>query len=137
MVRVFGSSWLFVWADGVNGCGWCLAGGRECWLKDPHQIPSLSWVFHDSIHFHQLDCLICTNDIMIIVLLLQIMGGWEGWGQLIFVRVWKVSHNFFLSGSVFVLFFLLRFKFVKLPYSYRTHSSHCSRFLILCLISLF
>ena len=22
--------WLFVWADGINKCGWCLAGGRGC-----------------------------------------------------------------------------------------------------------
>ena len=26
----FVSSWVFVWADGVNGCNWCLAGGRGC-----------------------------------------------------------------------------------------------------------
>ena len=22
--------WLFDWADGINKCGWCLAGGRGC-----------------------------------------------------------------------------------------------------------
>ena len=22
--------WLFVWTDGINKCGWCLAGGRGC-----------------------------------------------------------------------------------------------------------
>ena len=22
--------WMFVWADGVNGCDWCLAEGRGC-----------------------------------------------------------------------------------------------------------
>ena len=26
----FVSSWLIVWADGINGCGWCPEGGREC-----------------------------------------------------------------------------------------------------------
>ena len=26
----FVSSWMIVWADGVNGCGWCLAGGMGC-----------------------------------------------------------------------------------------------------------
>ena len=26
----FVSSWMIVWANGVNGCGWCLAGGRGC-----------------------------------------------------------------------------------------------------------
>ena len=26
----FVSCWAIVWADGGNGCGWCLAGGRGC-----------------------------------------------------------------------------------------------------------
>ena len=26
----FVSSWMIVWVDGVNGFGWCLAGGGEC-----------------------------------------------------------------------------------------------------------
>ena len=26
----FGFFWLIVWADGINKCGWCLAGGRGC-----------------------------------------------------------------------------------------------------------
>ena len=29
---------------------------------------------------HPLHCLICAKDIMVTVLLLQVMGGWEGWG---------------------------------------------------------
>ena len=29
---------------------------------------------------HQLHCCICAKDIMINVLLLQVIGGWEGWG---------------------------------------------------------
>ena len=44
--------WLIVWADGINKCGWCLAGGRWCWLKGTHQIPKLSWIFHHSLHFY-------------------------------------------------------------------------------------
>ena len=48
----FAFLWLIVWADGINKCGWCLAGGRGCWLKGPHQIPSVSWIFHHSLHFH-------------------------------------------------------------------------------------
>ena len=28
--RFFVSSWLIVWADGINRCGCCLAGGRGC-----------------------------------------------------------------------------------------------------------
>ena len=26
----FAFLWLIVWADGINKCGWCLAGGRGC-----------------------------------------------------------------------------------------------------------
>ena len=29
---------------------------------------------------HPLHCPICAKDIMVTVLLLQVMGGWEGWG---------------------------------------------------------
>ena len=29
---------------------------------------------------HPLHCLICAKDIMVTVLLLQVMKGWEGWG---------------------------------------------------------
>ena len=25
----FAFFWLIVWADGINKCGWCLAGGRD------------------------------------------------------------------------------------------------------------
>ena len=38
-------------ADGINKCGWCLAGGRECWLGGLHQIPGVSWLSHHSLHF--------------------------------------------------------------------------------------
>ena len=31
---------------------WCLAGGRGCWLKGLHQIPSVSWRYHHFLHFH-------------------------------------------------------------------------------------
>ena len=47
----FAFFWLVVWVDGINKCGWCLAGGRGCWLKGLHQIPSVSWIFHHSLHF--------------------------------------------------------------------------------------
>ena len=43
---------LFVWANGINKCWWCLAGGRGCWLKGRHHIPSVSWIFHLSSNFH-------------------------------------------------------------------------------------
>ena len=48
----FAFFWLIAWADGINKCGWCLAGGRGCWLKGLHQIPSVSWIFHHSLHLH-------------------------------------------------------------------------------------
>ena len=37
---------------------------------------------------HLLDCLICTRNAMSIVLLLQMMGGWDRWGWLIYIGVW-------------------------------------------------
>ena len=36
---------------------------------------------------HLLDCLIFTRNAMSIVLL-QILGGWNRWGWLIYIRVW-------------------------------------------------
>ena len=41
---------LIVWADGINECGWCLGGGRGFWLKATHPMPSVSWIFHHSLH---------------------------------------------------------------------------------------
>ena len=74
--------WLIVWADGINKCRCCLTGGRGCWLKGLHQILSVSWMFHHSLHFHiLLDCVICTRNDMSILLLLQMMGfDWLGLG---------------------------------------------------------
>ena len=37
--------WLMVWANRINKCGWCLAGGRRCWLKGLHKISSVIWIF--------------------------------------------------------------------------------------------
>ena len=37
---------------------------------------------------HFLDCLICTKNTMSIALLLQMMGGWDRWGWLIYIRLW-------------------------------------------------
>ena len=47
----FAFFWFIVWADGINKCGCYLAGSRGCWLKGPHQIPSVSWIFYHSLHF--------------------------------------------------------------------------------------
>ena len=43
-IAFFVSSWIILWADGVSECGLCLAGGRGCWLKGSHQVPSVSWI---------------------------------------------------------------------------------------------
>ena len=44
--------WLIAWTDGINKGGRWLAGGRGCWLKGPHQLASLSWIFHHFFRFH-------------------------------------------------------------------------------------
>ena len=47
----FAFSWL-IDLGRWNQCGWCLAGGRGCWLEGPHQIPSVRWLFQCFLHFH-------------------------------------------------------------------------------------
>ena len=85
----FAFFWLIVWADGINKCGWCLAGGRGCWLNGPNKIPSVSWIFHHSLHFH----------IYLIVsfvprILCSLYCYYEWWGDgigggwMIHIRVW-------------------------------------------------
>ena len=69
------------WVDGISKCGWCLAGGRGCWLKGSHQNPSVSWIFSSFLTLpHVLDCLICTRNFVTIFLLLWMMRGWDRWG---------------------------------------------------------
>ena len=98
----FAFFWLVVWADGINKCGWCLAGSRGCWLKCLHQIQSVSWNFiilytSTFIRYSHL-----YQNFVSIVLLLWMMGGlgrreggwfisWCGWGA----RGWVLSHSFF------------------------------------------
>ena len=53
---------------------------------------------------HSLDCLICAKDIMIIVLLLEMMGGWEGFA------VFRVCYGLgggAVGGIIFLIFFVL------------------------------
>ena len=60
-----------------------------------------------------LDSLICDNDIMVIVVLLQMMGvrGCKAGGWFIYVRVWvgrqRVGVIFFCFFGVFVLFLIV------------------------------
>ena len=57
---------------------------------------------------HLLDCLNFTRNAMSIVLSLQILGGWNRWGWLIYIRVWVggsgwvPSYSFFSCAFVFV-----------------------------------
>ena len=43
---------MIVWVDGVNGCGWCLAGGRACWVKSWHVILNVTVIYDHSLQFH-------------------------------------------------------------------------------------
>ena len=42
---------LSVLADGINKCGWCLAGGRGCRSKGLKQVPRVSWILNYYLHF--------------------------------------------------------------------------------------
>ena len=56
-----------------------------------------------------LDCFIFPKDIMIIVLLLQMMGEWDGWGWFIYVWVWVEGQwvSYFTFCSYFVLLLIV------------------------------
>ena len=85
----FGFFWLIVWADGINKCGWCLAGGRGCWLKGPHQIPSVSWIFHHSLHFHIYQIASFASGILCpLYCYYEWWGDGIGGGWLLHIRVW-------------------------------------------------
>ena len=80
----FGFFWIIVWVDGINKFGWCLAGGRGCWLKGPNQIPSVKLNISSFFTLSQLlDCLICTRNSVSIVLLLWMIGGWHRLGGVV------------------------------------------------------
>ena len=61
---------------------------------------------------HPLDCFICAKDIIILVLLLQMMGGWEGFAVFHFCYglVWGTVGWYYVSNifsSVFVLLLII------------------------------
>ena len=93
-------------SHGISKCDWYLVGARECWLKGPHQIPSVSWSFHHSLTLpHLLDCLI------------WMMGGWGKWGWLICIRVWVGDRGCVSSLSFcFFLSFCILFSHVFSPF---------------------
>ena len=137
----FGFFWLIVWVDGINKLGWCLAGGRGCWLKGLNQIPSVKLNISSFFTLsHLLDCLICTRNSVSIVLLSWMIGGshrlgggWFisgcGWGK----RGWVLSHSFCFF-LLMLLYFVLScpvsfFKWVK-------HDRCCICFFVYYLFSL-
>ena len=86
----FAFFWLIAWADGINKCGWCLAGGRGCWLKGPHQIPSVSWIYHHSLHFHIYQIASFVPGILCpLYCYYKWWGDGLGGGWLIYNRVWE------------------------------------------------
>ena len=125
----FVSCWLIVWADGVNQYDWCLAGGRGCWLKGPHPIPSVSWIIH---HCTPIRLPHLCQGAMTIVLLLQMMGtlaeGWEGLG-FIYVRGQWIGIIFSIFFTVFVLLLIFL--------SWLVHDSFSVCFFVPFLLSLF
>ena len=76
--RLYDFSWLIVWTDGINKCGWCLGGGRWCWLMDPKDPKCMLTISPFLLTPHLLDCLISTRNAMSIVLLIQLIGSVEG-----------------------------------------------------------
>ena len=55
---------------------------------------------------------ICTRNAMPTVLLLQMMGGWDRWGWLIYIRVWVGGHGVVSSYICFLFFYLVLLYFV-------------------------
>ena len=127
---IFGLPCLIVWADKINKFGWCLAGCRGCWLDSPHEIPSVTWIFHHSsflILSHILDCLICTRKDMSIELLLNMML-WYGVGGtwLIYIWMWVGGLRYHLTVLIFFLALLCFFDSDSLfNYNLLVHRSCC------------
>ena len=74
-----------------------------------------------------LDCLI------IIVLLLQMMRGWEDWGWFIYVRIWVGRQGL---GIIFFIFFYSVFVLLLIVLSLLVHDSCCVCFFVPFLLSL-
>ena len=71
--------------DGINKCGWCLV------TQGPALDPKCKLIISLFLTLpHLLDCLICIRNAMSIVLLLQMMQGWDRGkrGGLIYIRAW-------------------------------------------------
>ena len=106
----FAFFWLIVWADRINKCGWCLAGGRGYWLNGPHQIPSVSWMYYHSLCFHIYQIASFVPGILCpLYSYYKRWGDGLGRGWLIYNRVWVLSCSFcfcFLCFFCFCFFHL-------------------------------
>ena len=108
----FAFFWLIVWVDGINKRGWCLAGGRGYWLKGPPQVPSVSWIYHHSLHLHIYQIVSFVRNAIPIV---EIMGdgtGQSGWfllgcGWVDRGWIWSYSFCFFHVLLYFVFSHIL------------------------------
>ena len=65
---------------------------------------------------HLLDCLICTRNVVSIVLLFQMMGGWDRWVWFLYIRVWVGGEGVRVS-SYSCCFFSCAFVFCVLTFS--------------------
>ena len=141
---------LIVWADGINKCAWYLPGGRGCWLKGPHQMPSVSWMFHHSLHFH-IYCVISIKNFVSIVLLLWMIGEWNRWwwwwwggeggvgGRVVDsyqVLGGGIGGGYFLTVFCFLLLLLSSVLMSCLFFQWVEHDRSCVCFFIICLLCL-
>ena len=144
----FAFFWLRVWVDGINKCGWCLAGGRGSWLKCPHQIPSAKFQIPNTKSQartkssfltlpHLLDCLICTRNSVSIVLLLWMMGGWDRWGVVdSYQGVGEGTGGGYYLIVLFISAFVLCSLMSCLFFKWAEHNSCCVCFFIICFLCL-
>ena len=101
--------------DGINKYGWCLTGGRGCWLKGPHQIPSVSWIYHHSLHFHIYQIASFAPGILCpLYCYYKWWGDGIGRGWLIYNRVWEEGQGVVIILQVLflTLFFTCVLSFV-------------------------
>ena len=60
--------------------GNCLTGDRRCWLKGQHQISSVSWIYHQSLHFHIYQIVWFVPGILCpLYFNYKWWGGWDKW----------------------------------------------------------
>ena len=102
--------WLIVWADEINKCGWCLPGGKGCWLKGLHQIPRITSLYHHSVHFHIYHIVsFLVGHLCALYCYYKRLREGIGSGYLLYKRVWEQDRGCGLASS---LFFFISLVFV-------------------------